>query len=103
MSRKLYEIFVPVNDNAGKRFSPSHNRQWEKFARDISGGLTKLPRAVGQWVDGGRVYSEPITPVRIVASAADMRRIADYTAKHYSQLAVMYYVVSSAVTIKSYA
>lgn len=99
----LYEILIPVKSNSGKRFTRAHNEKWDKTVTAIAGGLTKMPVVQGQWLDGGVLYSEPMTPVRIVSTAAKISKIADFTARHYRQLAVMTYKLSSAVTIKSYA
>jgi hypothetical protein len=38
-------------------------------------------------------------PVRIAATETEMTQIADFTAKHYNQQAVIYYLVSEKVIL----
>jgi hypothetical protein len=42
-------------------------------------------------------------PVRIACTAEQIDKIADMSANYYDQLAIMYFRVSDAVVIKSYA
>lgn len=51
----------------------------------------------------GALYVERMIPVRIKCSENQINAIADLTAKKYSQLAVMYYLVSEKVVIKHYS
>jgi len=98
--RKLWEILVPRADNSGKRFATRKHNVWDARVRAVAGGLTKMPVVSGQWVgDDGKVYAEKMMPVRIIASGREIRDLADFTAEHYSQLAVMYAEVSANVKI----
>jgi hypothetical protein len=76
---------------------------WDAKVRAITGGLTIMPPARGQWIcPEGQLFAERMIPVRIMATAEEMDRIADMTAKFYEQLAVMYYQISTHVTVKHY-
>lgn len=46
----MWEIYVPVVSNEGKEYSLEHHKQWDEKVRAISGGLTILKSAKGQWV-----------------------------------------------------
>lgn len=69
--------------------------------RNIAGGLTIYKPAKGQWVepDSKDVYGERMIPVRIACTENQIRKIANFTIKHYRQLAVMVYVISEKVLI----
>jgi len=99
----LYEILVPTIRNDGRPIKTRFHRVWDKKIREIANGLTILTPAKGQWVDAeGNLFSERMIPVRIACTASQMEHIADLTAKHYEQKAVMFYRVSSYVKIKEY-
>lgn len=102
-TESLYEILVPCNHNDGRPIRTRYHRVWDKKVRDITGGLTVMPPITsGQWVsDDHQIFSERMIPVRILAKQDQMKEIAKMTAKYYSQLAVMYYTISSCVTIYS--
>lgn len=100
---KLWEILVPTVRNDGRAIRLRFHRVWDNKVRAISGGLTILPVNIGQWVSPeGQLYKERMIPVRIACTQEEMAVIADETAKHYEQLAVMYYLVSEKVVIKHY-
>lgn len=104
MVMELYEILVPTVSNEGKPFRLRYHRVWDAKVREISGGLTILPVSKGQWISPtGDLFLERMIPVRIACSEEEIERIADMTAKYYSQKAVMYYLVSEKVTIKHYS
>jgi hypothetical protein len=99
----LWEILVPTVSNDGVPYRTRFHRVWDAKVRNISGGLTIYKPAFGQWTsDSGEVYRERMIPVRIACSAEHMAKIADLTAKHYTQLAVMYYRVSQEVHVVNY-
>jgi hypothetical protein len=104
----LYEILVPTvkpDRLPGRRrfFALRHHRRWDEKVRGIAGGLTVYRPAVGQWVSPqGDLFYERMIPVRVACSEADIERIADLTAAHYRQRAVLYYLVSDRVVIKHY-
>jgi hypothetical protein len=100
----MWEIFIPRADNSGKPFATNKHAAWDAQVRTLAGGLTKMPVVRGQWVgDDGRVYAERMQPVRVVASSRVIRKIADITAKHYNQFAVLYAEISGNVKIQSYS
>lgn len=99
MHTQLYEIMRPVKTNAGRVFPRSVHATWEKYVLDLCGGLTVMPQARGAWRDdGGRVYREPMRPVRMATTAKHARQIANYTKKVYNQKAVMCYALADRVT-----
>ena len=97
-SLRLYEILIPVADNEGRKFTTRHHRQWESIVRDMAGGLSVCPALMGQWVDNGRVYREKMRPVRVACRVSIIRRLALLAKRHYRQLSIMYYPVSTVVT-----
>lgn len=104
----LYCILVPtVQGNSrgkNKYYTTRHHRLWDKRIREITGGLSICAPIKGQWVSpDGNLFSERMLPVLIACNATQIEEIADFTAKHYEQLAVMYYKVSDEVHIKHYA
>lgn len=70
---------------------------WDARVRDISGGLTIMPVARGQWVHGSELFKERMIPVRIVATRPQVKEIIEMTAKYYEQIAVMAYKISDEV------
>lgn len=101
--RYLYEILVPTQRNDGRPIRTRCHRVWDAMVRAISGGLTIMTPAKGQWIaPTGQLYAERMIPVRIICTHREAEQIADLTAKFYEQLAVMFYRVSDSVTIKHY-
>lgn len=100
--KKLYEILVPKADNNGRAFSAAKHRAWDKQAMALSGGLTKMAAGIGQWEHKGKVYRETMVPVRVNVTKREIEALSAFTAKHYKQLAIMYYEVSNNVTVRSY-
>lgn len=101
---QLWEILVPTVRNDGRPFKLKHHRAWDAKVRAITGGLTVLaPTIKGEWTAPcGTVFSDRTIPVRLACSREQMERIADLTAVHYQQLAVMYWLVSTEVVIHHY-
>lgn len=97
---ELWEILVPTVRNDGKPYRLRYHRVWDAKVRDISGGLTIMPVAKGQWVCNGVLFKERMIPVRIACSREDIDKIIDMTMKYYDQLAVMAYKVSPEVIIR---
>ena len=94
----MWEILVPTKfEDNGKPIRKKHHQEWDKFVRKLSGGLTILSPAKGQWVYSGKLYYDRVIPVRIACDSRTMRNIALFTKKHYRQIAVMYYKVSDFV------
>jgi hypothetical protein len=103
----LWEILVPTQKNnpAGKNkyYTLRYHRLWDEKVRKITGGLTIMTPAKGQWVSpSGDLFVERMIPVRIMCTADQIEEIADMTAAHYNQLAIFYYLVSNFVKIKYY-
>lgn len=94
--RLLYEILVPTKygDTLGP-ISTKHHKNWDAKVRSISGGLTILKPAKGQWVFQQELFEERVIPVRIMATERQMHKIVQFTLQHYRQKAVMYYVIST--------
>ncbi len=100
---QFYEILVPTVSNDGKPFRTRYHRVWDEKVRAITGGLTIIPPIRGQWISSqGELFKERMIPVRIACSKEQMDKIAYITAEYYKQKAIMYYLISEQVTIKSY-
>jgi len=101
---ELYEILVPTVRNNGKPFRLKHHRAWDAKVRAIAGGLTIFaPTIKGEWTSPcGSVFTDRTIPVRIACSREQIDAIADLSAVHYEQLAVMYWLVSNEVVIRHY-
>lgn len=94
---------MPVADNQGRKIPVSYHRRWDSAVRAIAGGLTIFEPAKGEWLHlDSKLFSEKMIPVRISCADAAIAQIADLTARHYKQKAVMYYRVSDQVIIKHY-
>ena len=97
---ELWEVLVPVADNEGKEFALPHHHAWDDQVRDITGGLTIMRTAKGQWHDSeGRLFAERVIPVRVACDEEGVRAIMGFTLKHYGQLAVMAYRISDRALI----
>jgi hypothetical protein len=98
----LWEILVPTMRRAdNKPYRTRYHRVWDTKVREISGGLTVLAPAKGQWVSpDGVLFTERMIPVRIIATREQMEQIVDMTLKYYDQLAVLAYKVSDEVILR---
>jgi hypothetical protein len=82
-------------------YTTRYHKVWDAKVRAISGGLTILTPAKGQWVSpDGELFSERMIPVRIVCTRAEIDKIIDLTLEYYDQLAVFCAKVSEEVIIK---
>lgn len=98
----LWEILVPTISNEGKPYRTRYHRVWDAKVRAITGGLTIMAPAKGQWKSlDGDLYIERMIPVRIACTREQIEEIIDITMKYYDQLAVMAYRVSDEVIIKN--
>ena len=94
----LWEILVPTQfDDTKEDIAVEHHREWDRFVREVSGGLTMLRSATGQWVHLGEVQQESVIPVRLIATREQMEEIAKFTARHYRQKVIMVYKISDEV------
>lgn len=99
----LWEVLVPRQTNSGEEIKLEFHQEWDQRVREITGGLTILKTAKGQWISpDGKLFVEPMIPVRVMASKRQMGIIVDFTAEHYKQEAVMFYRVSKKVKIKHF-
>lgn len=99
---QLWEILVPtIRRVGGKPYTTRYHRVWDSKVRAITGGLTIMAPARGQWVSQeGELFSERMIPVRIACSEAQIQQIIDLTLEYYDQLAVMAYRVADKVILK---
>ena len=96
----LWEILVPTMRNDGRPIRIRFHKVWDAKVRDISGGLTIMPVAKGQWLFKDELFQERMIPVRIIATRSEMDKIIDMTIKYYEQLAVLAYKVSEEVILR---
>jgi hypothetical protein len=98
---ELWEILVPTSRNDGRPFRTRYHRVWDAKVRAITGGLTIMPVAKGQWTSlDGALFRERMIPVRIAATRGQIEAIVDLTLGYYDQLAVMAYRVADEVIIR---
>jgi hypothetical protein len=98
----LWEVLVPATWEE-EEIPLKYHHLWDEGVRTISGGLSILKTAKGHWVSpDGNLFIETMIPVRIFCSRTQIDQIADLTAIHYDQEAVMFYRVSNEVKIKHY-
>lgn len=112
----MWEILVPTEKRVktarmagetdseyGRRnsYTTRYHRVWDEKVRTITGGLTILTPAKGQWVSPeGELHQERMIPVRIAATRTQIDKIIDLTLSYYDQLAVLCYKVSDEVIIR---
>ena len=97
---KLWEILVPCQRNDGKPYRTRHHRAWDLQVERITGGLTIMRPALGQWRSPatGTLHKERMIPVRIACTREQMREILRRTLVHYpEQEEVMAYLISDEV------
>lgn len=99
--RLLWEIYVPCQWNTGIPVRTRHHKEWDKVVRKIAGGLTIYKPAKGQWIDTSvdQLHAERVIPVRIACTEKQIKQIANFTLRHYKQLAVLTYAVSDKVLL----
>ena len=100
----MWEILVPTvkpNTDGTKFFSTKYHKQWDVKVKSITGGLTIMTPAKGQWLSPhGINFEERMIPVRLIASRIQMEDIINITTEHYSQEAVLAYKISDEVILK---
>jgi len=100
----MWEILVPTERRLtpGKYYTTRYHKVWDSKVRLITGGLTIMPPAKGQWVhpSTGELFSERMIPVRIIATRDEIAKVIDLTLSYYDQLAVLCYKVSDEVILK---
>jgi hypothetical protein len=97
----LYEIFVPTKyGDTGNPISTKHHKNWDNYVRKITGGLTLMGVARGQWLHRGELFEERIIPVRVACEPNFINPIVTFTIEHYRQTAVMFFKVTEHVEIR---
>lgn len=103
-NKSMWEILVPTSKRLepGKHYTTRYHRVWDSKVRIITGGLTIMIPAKGQWInpDTGELFKERMIPVRIIATREDINKVIDLTIKYYDQLAVLCYKISDEVILK---
>lgn len=101
---ELWEILVPTTRNCGKPNRVRFHRVWDAKVREITGGLTIMPVAKGQWVnpDNKELFVERMIPVRFTVENEDqLKKVIDITMKHYDdQIAIMVYRISERAIVE---
>jgi len=93
----LWEILVPTIIDK-KPVRTRYHKVWDEKIRSISGGLTILKPAKGQWISpSGQLFAERMIPVRISCSENDIEKIMAVTLDHYKQETIMAYRISDCV------
>ncbi len=101
MEKELWEILVPASNNKDLKFSYEHHKEWDEFVKDISGGVTIMKTAKGEWVSpDGKLYIDRVIPCRIVCDEEQINEIVDFTIDHYKQEAVLAYRISTRVVLR---
>lgn len=97
----MWEILVPTvvpNTNGKKFFRTRYHRVWDKKVREITGGLTIMSPAKGQWVSPNNfLFTERMIPVRIMCDRDSIEDIIKMTMEYYKQEAVLCYKISDEV------
>lgn len=100
----LWEILVPTVRRADDvPIKTRFHKVWDEKVRAISGGLTIMNPAKGQWVCpvSNELFVERMIPVRFLATETQKDEIVDMTAVYYDQLAVLCYAIANKVTMRS--
>lgn len=98
---ELWEILVPASNNKDLNFSYKHHKEWDAFVKKITGGVTIMKTAKGQWVSPmGKIHIDRMIPCRIVCTEEQISDIIDFTIEHYKQEAVLAYEISTNVILK---
>lgn len=99
--KTMWEILVPTIRNNGTFIKTRFHRVWDTEVRKISGGLTILTPAKGQWVSpDGELFAERMIPVRIICTKEEIEKIIKFSMKYYSQLAILAYEISNNVILR---
>lgn len=96
--KMMWKIFVPKRNNRGKRFRIVHHKRWDEHVCKIAGGLTICESISGRYMEHS-IMSDDNIVVMICATEAEMVKIHNFTAIHYSQKAILSYVVSDHILL----
>ncbi len=98
---ELWEILVPASNNKDQNFSYEHHKEWDAFVKKITGGVTIMKPAKGEWLSPtGKLYVDRMIPCRIVCTEEQISEIIDFTIEHYNQEAVLAYRISTKVILR---
>lgn len=86
-------VFVPVTDNAGKKFTSADHKAFEAFVIERFGGVSLFPGTVaGAWIDAGVTYLDRCRVygigVRSLVQGGKIGEVIDFAKKHYRQEAI---------------
>ncbi len=96
--KSLCEILVPKSSNEGIEFTLEFHKEWDEKVKNISGGLTILKIAMGQWISpDSEKFVEKMIPVRVYCTEEEIDKIIDFTMEHYQQKAILAYEISRKV------
>lgn len=101
MNKELWEILVPASNNKDQSFTYEHHKEWDAFVKKITGGVTIMKTAKGEWISPtGNLYVDRMIPCRIVCNEEQISEIIDFTLEHYNQEAVLAYRISTNVILR---
>ena len=101
MNKEMWEILVPASNNKDLKFTYEHHKEWDSFVKSISGGVTIMKTAKGEWISpSGVLFVDRMIPCRIVCTEEQIKEIIDFTIVHYNQEAVLAFRISDNVIIK---
>jgi len=101
MNQELLEILVPASNNKSQEFSYEHHKEWDEFVKNLTGGVTIMRTAKGEWISpDGQLYIDRIIPCRIVCNEEQINKIIDFTIEHYNQEAILAYRISTNVILR---
>ncbi len=103
-TKRIWEILVPTERRLrpGRYYTTRYHRVWDAKVRVITGGLTVMAPARGQWIHPatGELFRERMIPVRVMATRKEIEKVVDLTLEYYDQLAVLCYKISNEVILK---
>ena len=101
MKTELWEILVPASNNKDKEFTYEHHKAWDEFVKNLTGGVTIMKTAKGQWINPkGELYKDRMIPCRIICTKEQIIKIIDFTIEHYDQEAVLAFKISDDVILR---
>lgn len=94
--KHVWEILVPTIDKDNIPFTIKFHKEWDKYVRNLTGGLTVCPQTKGQWTnESGDLFIEKMIPVKIVTTRERMEWVVTFTKDYYNQEAILAYRISS--------
>lgn len=101
MNLEVWEVLVPASNNKELKFTFEHHKAWDAYVKDLTGGVTIMKIAKGQWINpNGTLYIDRVIPCRIVCTEEQISDIIDFTIEHYKQEAVLAYRISTNVILR---